>query len=199
MASVAVVDSGGTNITSVLFALERLGAPAKLTADPAEIAAASHVLLPGVGAAGPGMAKLQQKSLIGCLKELRQPMMGVCLGMQLMYERSTEGNVECLGLLKGEVRRFKDGPDLTVPHMGWNDVTPARSGDALLAGLVPGEQAYYVHSFFAPVTDDTVAICDYGVPFAAMVHRGNLYGCQFHPERSSAVGKRVLENFLAVA
>jgi len=199
MASVAVVDSGGTNITSVLFALERLGAPAKLTADPAEIAAASHVLLPGVGAAGPGMAKLQQKSLIGCLKELRQPMMGVCLGMQLMYERSTEGNVECLGLLKGEVRRFKDGPDLTVPHMGWNDVTPARSGDALLAGLVPGDQAYYVHSFFAPVTDDTVAICDYGVPFAAMVHRGNLYGCQFHPERSSAVGKRVLENFLAVA
>jgi len=199
MASVAVVDSGGTNITSVLFALERLGAPAKLTAAPAEIAAASHVLLPGVGAAGPGMAKLQQKSLIGCLKELRQPMMGVCLGMQLMYERSTEGNVECLGLLKGEVRRFKDGPDLTVPHMGWNDVTPARSGDALLAGLVPGEQAYYVHSFFAPVTDDTVAICDYGVPFAAMVHRGNLYGCQFHPERSSAVGKRVLENFLAVA
>ena len=199
MASVAVVDSGGTNINSVLFALERLGAPAKLTADPAEIAAASHVLLPGVGAAGPGMAKLQQKNLIPYLKELRQPMMGVCLGMQLMYESSTEGNVECLGLLKGEVRRFKDGPDLTVPHMGWNDVTPARSGDALLAGLVPGEQAYYVHSFFAPVTDDTVATCDYGVPFAAMVHRGNLYGCQFHPERSSAVGKRVLENFLAVA
>jgi glutamine amidotransferase len=199
MASVAVVDSGGTNITSVLFALERLGAPAKLTADPAEIAAASHVLLPGVGAAGPGMAKLQQKNLIPCLKELRQPMMGVCLGMQLMYERSTEGNVECLGLLKGEVRRFKDGPDLTVPHMGWNDVTPARAGDALLTGLVSGEQAYYVHSFFAPVTDDTVATCDYGVPFAAMVHRGNLYGCQFHPERSSAVGKRVLENFLAVA
>jgi imidazole glycerol-phosphate synthase subunit HisH len=199
MASVAVVDSGGTNINSVLFALERLGAPAKLTADPVEIAAASHVLLPGVGAAGPGMAKLQQKNLIPCLKELRQPMMGVCLGMQLMYERSTEGNVECLGLLKGEVRRFKDGPDLTVPHMGWNDVRPARSGDALLAGLVPSEQAYYVHSFFAPVTDDTVATCDYGVPFAAMVHRGNLYGCQFHPERSSAVGKRVLENFLAVA
>jgi glutamine amidotransferase len=199
MASVAVVDSGGTNINSVLFALERLGAPAKLTADPVEIAAASHVLLPGVGAAGPGMAKLQQKNLIPCLRELRQPMMGVCLGMQLMYERSTEGNVECLGLLKGEVRRFKDGPDLTVPHMGWNDVTPARSGDALLTGLVLGEQAYYVHSFFAPVTDDTVATCDYGVPFAAMVHRGNLYGCQFHPERSSAVGKRVLENFLAVA
>jgi glutamine amidotransferase len=199
MASVAVVDSGGTNINSVLFALQRLGAPAKLTADPAEIAAASHVLLPGVGAAGPGMAKLQHKNLIPCLKELRQPMMGVCLGMQLMFERSTEGNVECLGLLKGEVRRFNDGPDLTVPHMGWNDVTPARDGDALLAGLVPGEQAYYVHSFFAPVTDDTVATCDYGVPFAAMVHRGNLYGCQFHPERSSAVGKRVLENFLAVA
>jgi glutamine amidotransferase len=199
MASVAVVDSGGTNINSVLFALERLGAPAKLSADPEEIAAASHVLLPGVGAAGPGMAKLQQKSLIPCLRKLRQPMMGVCLGMQLMYEHSTEGDVECLGLLKGEVRRFKDGPDLTVPHMGWNDVTPARSGDALLAGLVPGEQAYYVHSFFAPVTDDTVATCDYGVPFAAMVHRGNLYGCQFHPERSGAVGKRVLENFLAVA
>ena len=86
------------------------------------------------------MAKLQQKNLIPCLRELRQPMIGVCLGMQLMYERSTEGNVECLGLLKGEVRRFKDGPDLTVPHMGWNDVTPARSGDALLAGLVPGSR-----------------------------------------------------------
>jgi len=199
MASVAVVDSGGANITSVLFALERLGAPAKLTADAAEIAASSHVLLPGVGAAGPGMAKLHQRDLVPCLRELRQPIMGVCLGMQLMYERSTEGNVECLGLLKGEVRRFKDGPDLTVPHMGWNDVTPARSGDPLLAGLAPGQQAYYVHSFFAPVTDDTVATCDYGAPFAAMVHRGNLYGCQFHPERSSAVGKRVLENFLAVA
>ncbi|HEY7688503.1 MAG TPA: imidazole glycerol phosphate synthase subunit HisH [Dongiaceae bacterium] len=199
MASVAVVDSGGANITSVLFALERLGAPAKLTANPAEIEAASHVLLPGVGAAGPGMAKLQQKDLIPCLRGLRQPVMGVCLGMQLMFERSTEGDVECLGLLKGEVRRFKDGPDLTVPHMGWNDVTPQRAGDPLLAGLAPGQQAYYVHSFFAPVTEDTVAICDYGVPFAAMVHRGNLYGCQFHPERSSAVGKQVLENFLAVA
>lgn len=199
MASVAVVDSGGANITSVLFALERLGAPAKLTADAAEIAAASHVLLPGVGAAGPGMAKLQQRDLIPCLRQLRQPVMGVCLGMQLMYERSTEGDVECLGLLKGQVLRFKDGPDLTVPHMGWNDVTPARSDDPLLAGLAPGQQAYYVHSFFAPVTDDTVATCDYGVQFAAMVHRGNLYGCQFHPERSSAVGKRVLENFLAVA
>ncbi len=199
MASVAVVDSGGANITSVLFALERLGAPAKLTADPAEIGAASHVLLPGVGAAGPGMAKLHQKDLIPCLRELRQPVMGVCLGMQLMFERSTEGNVECLGLLKGEVRRFKDGPDMTVPHMGWNDVIAARGGDPLLAGLVPGQQAYFVHSYFAPVTEDTVATCDYGVPFAAMVHRGNLYGCQFHPERSSAVGKRVLENFLAVA
>jgi len=198
MANVAVVDSGGTNITSVLYALERLGAPAKLTADPAEIAGASHVLLPGVGAAGPGMAKLHQKDLIPCLRDLRQPVMGVCLGMQLMFERSTEGNVECLGLLKGEVCRFKDGPDMTVPHMGWNDMNAARPDDPLLAGLAPGQQAYFVHSYFAPVTEDTVATCDYGVPFAAMVHRGNLYGCQFHPERSSAMGKRVLENFLAV-
>jgi glutamine amidotransferase len=198
MASVAVVDSGGANIASVLFALERLGAPAKLTADAGEIAAASHVLLPGVGAAGPGMAKLRERDLIPCLKALRQPMLGICLGMQLMFERSTEGDVECLGLLKGEIRRFDDSPDLPVPHMGWDDIVAAKPNHPLLAGLAPGQQAYYVHSYFAPVTADTVATCDYGVSFAAMVQHGNRYGCQFHPERSAGVGKRVLRNFLAL-
>lgn len=191
---VVLVDGGGTNIGSVRFAFERLGVFAELSSDAHRIRAASHVILPGVGAAGPGMAKLHKSGLVDVLRELKQPLLGVCLGMQLLYERSEEGDTECLGLLPGSVRKFTD-TKLRVPHMGWNLVN-AQKHDPLLAGIGAEPYAYFVHSYAAPTSDDTLAACSYGGDFAAIVRRGNVCGMQFHPERSAAVGARLLANFL---
>ena len=192
---VVLVDSGGANIGSVRYALERLGVSADMTADANTILAADRVILPGVGAAAPAMARLQQMNLVHLLRGLRQPLLGICLGMQLLFEGSEEGDVECLGLVPGRVRRMPASPGVRVPHMGWNRLRPVRA-DSLLAGVAEGAQAYFVHSFAAPVTADCLATCDHGQPFAAMVRRGNVAGAQFHPERSGAVGARLLQNFL---
>lgn len=191
---VVLVDGGGTNIGSVRFAFERLGVFAELSSDAHRIRAASHVILPGVGAAGPGMAKLHKSGLVDVLRGLTQPLLGVCLGMQLLYERSEEGDTECLGLLPGSVRKFKDAK-LRVPHMGWN-LIKAETDDPLVAGIGSEPYAYFVHSYAAPTSDDTLAACSYGGDFAAIVRRGNVCGMQFHPERSAAVGARLLANFL---
>jgi glutamine amidotransferase len=196
MAKVAVVPGGGENINSVLFALERLGATPHLTTDAAAITAAERVILMGVGAAGPAMAKLRELGLVDCLRGLRQPMLGICLGMQLLFERSAEGEVDCLGVLPGKILRFPDTPGLTVPHMGWNKLRIIRSDCPLVAGIADGQQAYYANSYYAPISEVTVASTSYGVEIAAMVARGNFFGCQFHPEKSRAVGRRALENFL---
>lgn len=193
---VALIDSGGTNIGSVRYALERLGARAHLTSDPEAIRRADRVILPGVGAAAPGMARLRELGLVDVVRGLRQPLLGVCLGMQLLFESSEEGEVECLGLLPGKVRRIPHAEGIRVPHMGWNALV-RRSDDALLAGIAAGEQAYFVHSFAAPVTDDTLATTTHGVEFAAVVRRGNFHGAQFHPERSASVGARLFSNFLS--
>lgn len=192
---VVLVDSGGANIGSVRYALERLGVQAAMTADAGEIQAADRVILPGVGAASPAMARLNALGLVPVLRALRQPLLGICLGMQLLFEGSEEGDVECLGLLPGRVRRMPGSAGVRVPHMGWNRLRPTRV-DPLLAGVADGAQAYFVHSFAAPVTDDCLASCEHGEPFAAMVRRGNIAGAQFHPERSGAVGARLLQNFL---
>lgn len=192
---VVLIDAGGANIGSVRYALERLGAHARLSADPREIAGAERVILPGVGAAAAGMARLQQLGLVEVVRGLRQPLLGICLGMQLLYESSEEGNVECLGLLPGRVRKLPVGSGIRVPHMGWNTLVACRE-DPLLVGLEQGQQAYFVHSYAAPVTDDTLATSTHGIGFAAVVRRGNCRGAQFHPERSAAVGARLLENFL---
>ena len=192
---VAVIDSGGANIGSVCYALERLGVSAALTADVTVIQAAERVILPGVGAAVPAMARLHELDLVATIRGLRQPLLGICLGMQLLFERSEEGAVECLGLLPGVVRKLTPALGIRVPHMGWNRLQPCGES-RLLAGITNGSQAYFVHSYAAPVTADCIASCDHGQTFAAMVERGNVAGAQFHPERSAAVGAQILKNFL---
>ncbi|PIQ36741.1 MAG: imidazole glycerol phosphate synthase subunit HisH, partial [Lysobacterales bacterium CG17_big_fil_post_rev_8_21_14_2_50_64_11] len=192
---VAVVDSGGANIASVCFALQRLGVDAELTGDAAVIVRAERVILPGVGAAAPAMARLRELDLVQTLRELTVPLLGICLGMQLLFEASDEGDTPCLGLLRGRVTLLPDAPGVRIPHMGWNTLQPLRAV-SLLAGIDACAQAYFVHSYAAPVSTDCIAACDHGQRFAAMVQRGNVAGAQFHPERSASTGARVLRNFL---
>ena len=192
----AIVDSGGANIASVRFALERLGVQSELTADPAVIRSAERVILPGVGTASEGMKRLQAKSLIACVRALTQPVLGVCLGMQLLFEESEEdGGVQTLGLIPGRVALLPDSPGVTVPHMGWNNLDIKRD-TPLLRGFDATTRFYFVHSFAGPVNDFTVAACEHGTAFAAVVQRGNFSGVQFHPERSGAAGAQLLKNFL---
>ena len=191
----AIVDSGGANIASVRFALERLGVRSELTADPAVIRAAERVILPGVGSAVEGMKRLQAKGLVECVCGLIQPVLGICLGMQLLFENSEEGPTETLGLIPGTMARLPNLPDITVPHMGWNTILSGRT-TGLLDGLGSDARFYFVHSYAGPVNAFTVASCDYGTPFAALVQRGNFSGVQFHPERSGAAGARLLKNFV---
>lgn len=193
--NLVMVDAGGSNLGSVRYALQRLGVEARLSADPAVIRSADRVLLPGVGAAGPGMARLRELGLVEVMRALTQPVLGICLGMQLLFEASEEGDTACLGLLPGTVRKLAPAPGLRVPHMGWNRLEPRRPSP-LLDGIAPGDWAYFVHGYAAPVTDDCVAASTHGAPFAAVVSRGNVHGAQFHPERSAATGARLLANFL---
>jgi imidazole glycerol-phosphate synthase subunit HisH len=191
----AIVDSGGANIASVRFALERLGVRSELTADPAVIRAAQRVILPGVGSAVEGMKRLQARGLVECVRGLTQPVLGVCLGMQLLFESSAEGPVDTLGLIPGCVALLPDSPGIQVPHMGWNTVQAVKPV-ALLDGIDPGARFYFVHSFAGPVNEYTLACCTHGTVFAAIVQHGNFSGVQFHPERSGAAGARLLQNFV---
>jgi len=194
--SVAVVPGGGENVNCVLFALERIGARPILTLDPETVAAAERVILMGVGAAAPGMAKLREHGLVDCLRGLQRPVLGICVGMQLLFEHSAEGDVACLGMLPGRIEAIPDGDGLTVPHMGWNQIEPLKPDTPLLEGIKSGDWAFYANSFYAPLSDASIARTDYSVPIAAVVNRGNVYGCQFHPEKSRWTGRRLLENFL---
>jgi len=194
---VVLVDGGGTNIGSVRYALQRLGVDALMSADAARIAAASHVILPGVGAAAPGMRKLQEHGLIDVLSRLEQPLLGVCLGMQLLFDHSEESDTPCLGLLPGTVRQLPHASGIRVPHMGWNHLHKERE-DELTRGLDGDAYAYFVHSYAAPIGEATLASSEHGTPFSAIVRRGNICGMQFHPERSGALGADLLRNFLAL-
>lgn len=195
---IAIIDSGGANIASVTFALERCGATATLTTDAEIIASADKVILPGVGAAPVAMAQLQKAGLVDCISGLTQPVLGICLGMQLLFERSEEGDTALLGLIPGSVGAFQPAPGLSIPHMGWNRLLPTAGAAAnpLLKGIDDGAHVYFVHSYFAPVSGDTVAACRYGADFTALVAHGNFMGAQFHPERSGPIGARILQNFL---
>jgi glutamine amidotransferase len=190
-----IVDTGGANIASLQFAVGRLGRRAELTADPRRIERASHVILPGVGAAADAMGRLEHSGLAAVVPALSQPVLGICLGMQLLYESSEEGDTRCLGVFAGRVRRLSPAPGQPVPHMGWNRVA-VRGAHRVLEGIDDGDFAYFVHGFCAPPGDETVATCDYGGPFTAIACRGNFVGAQFHPERSAAIGARFLANFL---
>jgi len=192
--AIAVVDSGGANIASVLHALRRLGVEPDFTAAPAVIRSAERVILPGVGAAGRAMEVLNGHGLVNVIRELKQPVLGICLGMQLLFESSEEDDANLLGLIPGRLRRLPDRPGLRVPHMGWNAIRNLRP-DPLTDDL-DGRWFYFVHSFAAPLGDWTLASCNHGEPFSAIVRQGNFHGAQFHPERSAAAGAELLRRFL---
>lgn len=196
-ADVVIVATGGANIASLQYALERLGVRAPVSADAARIRRASHVILPGVGAAADAMQRLSSSGLVDCIRELRQPVLGICLGMQLLFERSAEGPTECLGVIPGAAARFDSGNGLPVPHMGWNSLQ-VLADSPLLAGLGSDPYAYFVHSYALPVGTATTATADYGGSFSACVSWHNFHGMQFHPERSALTGARALGNFLAL-
>jgi len=197
MEAVAIVDSGGANIASLRYAFERLGTPARLTCDPLELRAAPRVVLPGVGAAGDAMRRLATLGLVDVLPTLTQPVLGICLGMQLLYESSDEDDTKCLGVIPGRVARLEPGPRRPVPHMGWNRLQ-IRRGSALTEGIADGERVYFVHGYAVPADSSALATCDYGAEFAAVVQHDNFLGTQFHPERSAGAGRRLLANFLAL-
>jgi glutamine amidotransferase len=192
---VVIIASGGANLASLQFALQRLGADSRVSADAGQISNASHVILPGVGAAVAAMSRLHEKNLHDLIPALEQPVLGICLGMQLLFETSDEGGARCLGIIPGRASRFAAAPARPVPHMGWNTLTIERPS-ALLEGLRQGDYAYFVHSYALATGAATTASCDYGNPFSACVQWRNFYGAQFHPERSAKVGARLLQNFL---
>ena len=193
--SVAIIDSGGANIASLLFALQRLGYDANLTVEAALIENADRVILPGVGAAADAMQRLQDAGLVDVIRGLQQPVLGICLGMQLLADASEEEDVECLGIIPGVVRRLPVAPGFPVPNMGWCPVT--RTVDApLLDGIADGSYFYFVHSYALPPSEFTLATADHVEAFSAVIGRDNFVAAQFHPERSSADGARLLRNFL---
>ena len=195
MTDVTIIDSGGANLASLQYALERLGASSVVSSDPGVVAAARKVLLPGVGAAGDAMARLRASGLDATIPRLRAPLLGICLGMQLLFQSSDEGDTACLGVIEGRVRRIAGSSTLPVPHMGWNDTATLRD-DPLLRGFGPADYFYFVHGFAAGVGPHTLASTEYGGPFSAVVRRDNFWGVQFHPERSAKPGARLLRNFL---
>jgi glutamine amidotransferase len=205
--NLAIVKYNAGNIFSVECALKRLGVEATLTDDPALLRSADKVIFPGVGEAATTMSHLQARGLDGVIRSLRQPVLGICLGMQLMCRHSEEGDAPCLGIFDVDVKRFpaeisspqsdplaEDAGPLKVPHMGWNTLTDLRG--PLFKGMTAGEYVYFVHSFYVPVNDHTAAVTDYILPFSASLHKDNFYATQFHPEKSGPAGERILRNFL---
>ena len=189
---IAVVKYNAGNIRSIMNALERLGVEAILTEDPAVLKQADKIIFPGVGEASTAMNYLKNKGLDQVLKQIQQPFLGICLGMQLMCRFSEENETECLGIFPRKVRKFP--PLGKVPHMGWNDFTNVEG--TLFEGINLEDDMYFVHSYFVEVGEETTATTDYLLPFSAALQKDNYYGVQFHPEKSAAVGQRLLQNFL---
>lgn len=193
---IAIIQAAGFNLASVKFALQHLGYDALVTKDPSAIQQASHVILPGVGSARYAMGRLQADQLTEIIVDLKQPVLGLCLGLQLMYEHSHEGNIPCLGIFPGTIVPLPLRAGLSIPHMGWNQLQIKQPSHPLLKGIPDDSYVYFVHSYYAPVTSNTVAITDYSEPFTAVVSKNNFHATQFHPERSSEVGLKLIENFL---
>lgn len=197
-----IVDTGCANLSSVKFAVERLGFEVIITDDVTIIQQADKVIFPGVGSAKHAMENIKAKNLVTVLQGLTQPVLGFCLGMQLMTESSTEGKstdnatntVPCLNLIPTKVEPLQ-AENNRLPHMGWNTLTNV-SNHPIFKGIVPGDYFYFVHSFAAPISEYTIASCEYGSTFSAAIAKDNFVGCQFHPERSSALGSKIIKNFL---
>lgn len=198
MEDITIVDYATGNLRSVCNALECLGAKWKLSSEPEEILGARRVLLPGVGDASCAMNELKARGLDEVMRSLTVPVLGICVGMQLLCRGSEEGNVACLGVFDTYVRRMQADRDsgVKVPHMGWNNLYSLNS--PLFAGVLEGEFAYFVHSYAASLCDDTIAVSENGVRFSAALAKGNFYGVQFHPEKSGGTGLRILGNFLNI-
>lgn len=192
---IAVVKYNAGNIRSVDYALKRLGVEALITADKHELMAADKVIFPGVGEAETTMNHLRKTGLDEVIKNLCQPVFGICVGMQLMCRHSEEGNADCMGIFDVDVKRFiPENQSDKVPHMGWNTLLDTKTD--LFKGFTREEFVYFVHSYYVPVNDYTIADTNYILPFSAALHKDNFYATQFHPEKSGAVGERILRNFL---
>jgi glutamine amidotransferase len=195
MTEVAIIDSGGANIASLLFAFERLGTNAVLTSNAEVIKAADRVLLPGVGAAKDAMSRLAEAGLIDVIRTLTQPVLGICLGMQLLCDGSEEEDVECLGIIPGTARKLSATIEYPVPNMGWCS-TKITADHNTLAEIADGSYFYYLHSYAVPVGKNTLAVASHAEEFSAVIGYQNFVAAQFHPERSSAAGARLLQNFI---
>lgn len=195
--NIVIVNTGCANISSVKFAVERLGVKVEVSDKLDIIKSADKVFLPGVGSANAAMASIKHKQLVTTIQGLTQPVLGICLGMQLMVEKSAESltdSTPCLNLIPGEVKRMQVG-DLRLPHMGWNTVTPLDE-TSLFKGIPAGTYFYFVHSFAVDISEFTLASCQYSMNFSAALHKDNFFGVQFHPERSSDAGAQLLKNFI---
>ena len=195
MSRIAIVDSGGANIASLLYAFERLGVDAELTTDAGLIRSSDRVILPGVGAARDAMNRLSEAGLVDVVRGLTQPVLGICLGMQLLCDASEEEDVDCLGIIPGVARRLQVEKDHPVPNMGWC-ATSMRHSHPVLEGLADGSWFYYLHSYAVPVSDFTLATARHADEFSAVIHKDNFIAAQFHPERSSRAGAQLLGKFL---
>lgn len=192
---IVIIDSGGANLISITSAIERLGRVVIVSSAMHDIEQASHIILPGVSSAETVMKRLTALNLTGVLKETTKPVLGICVGMQILFEFSEEGTTTCLSILKGTVKKLPLTPGLCLPHVGWNTINICASS-VLLRGIPQYAYVYYVHSFAVPVSSNTIAETDHGSLFSAVVQHRNFMGVQFHPERSGVVGLQLLKNFL---
>lgn len=196
---IAIIDYNAGNIRSVTNALDRLGAEWCLTSDPETIRSASHVILPGVGHAGTAMQNLRMTGLVPIIKDLRKPVLGICVGMQILCRHTMEGDENCIGIFDAKIQKFTPGPGSKVPHMGWNTIHNLES--KLFKNIAPGSHVYFVHSYYAPLCPDTIATTRFGeeqMMFSAALKYENFYGTQFHPEKSGDVGHMILKNFISL-
>jgi len=194
---VAIVKYNAGNIYSVIQALKRLGVEPLLTDDPEKLMSADKVLFPGQGEASNAMRYLKEHQLDSVIRDMKQPLLGICIGQQLLCRHSEEGDVDCLGVFDVDVKRFRPTRhEDKVPHMGWNSLEFGDEKCAIFNGFEGGEYAYFIHSYYVPLCNETAATTDYVQPFSSAMHRDNFYATQFHPEKSGSVGERILKNFL---
>jgi len=194
---VAIVDSIGSNLASLIFALNRIGSSFEITDEIDVLNKASHIILPGVGAAKNAMTKLKQRKLIDEISKLTKPTLGICLGMQIFMDASDEDDAKCLGIISNTCRPFENNKDYPVPHMGWNKVRFNRDS-VLTKNLKDDDYYYFVHSYYVPICSETIGVSSYPIEFSAVVQKDNFFGTQFHPEKSGLSGSKILQNFVSL-